>query len=143
VRRAYVFLLRPTSGQFQRALACIDDHRVLYNAALEERRTAYRRAGASIRYGQQSGQLKDIRRADVHGQGRWSFSSQQVTLRRLNKAFDGFFRRVKVGQAPGYPRFRGRGWFTSVQWPSDGTAAGGTRRRTAVTPASICKASGM
>lgn len=120
MRRAYVFLLRPTSGQFQRALACIEDHRVLYNAALDERRTAYRRAGVTIKYGVQSGQLKDIRAADREGQGRWSFSSQQATLRRLNKAFDGFFRRVKAGQAPGYPRFKGRGWFDSVQWPKDG-----------------------
>ncbi|WP_328474779.1 transposase [Actinoplanes sp. NBC_00393] len=119
-RRAYVFLLRPTSGQVQRAFACIEDHRILYNAALEERRTAYRKAGVTIRYGQQSGQLKEIRRADLQGQGRWSFSSQQATLRRLSKAFDGFFRRVKAGQAPGYPRFKGRGRFDSVQWPKDG-----------------------
>jgi putative transposase len=73
----------------------------------------------TIRYGDQSGQLKDIRRADPGGQGRWSFSSQQATLRRLNKAFTAFFRRVKAGQAPGYPRFKGLGWFDTVEWPKD------------------------
>jgi putative transposase len=31
-----------------------------------------------------------------------------------------FFRRVKAGQAPGYPRFKGVGWFDTVQWPKDG-----------------------
>ena len=40
---------------------------------------------AGIRYGQQSAQLKDIRAVDRE-QGRWSFSSQQATLRRLDKA---------------------------------------------------------
>jgi putative transposase len=31
-----------------------------------------------------------------------------------------FFRRVKAGQAPGYPRFRGVGWFDTVEFPKDG-----------------------
>jgi hypothetical protein len=33
-------------------------------------------------------------------------SSQQVTLRRLSKAFDNFFGRIAKGQAPGFPRFK-------------------------------------
>ncbi|MER6005039.1 IS200/IS605 family transposase [Nonomuraea angiospora] len=84
------------------------------SAALEERREAYRRAKISIRYGEQSAQLKEIRADDPAGQGRWSFTSQQQTLRRLNKAFEAFFRRVKAGRTPGYPRFKGRGWFDTV-----------------------------
>jgi putative transposase len=62
--------------------------------------------------------LKDIRRADLD-HARWSFSSQQATLRRLDKAFAAFFRRVKAGQAPGFPRFKGAGWFDTVEWPKD------------------------
>ena len=54
----------------------------------------------------------------------WSFSSQQATLRRLNKAFDGFFRRVKAAaDKPGYPRFKGKARFDSVEWPKDGDGA--------------------
>ncbi len=49
--------------------------------------------------------------------------SQQATLRRLSKAFDGFFRRVKAGQTPGYPRFRGKARFDSVEWPKVGDGA--------------------
>lgn len=117
--RSYKFLLRPTARQAAALAACVEDHRQLYNAALAERREAYRRAGVTVRYGDQSAQLKDIRRADPVGQGRWSFSSQQATLRRLDKAFAAFFRRVKAGQVPGYPRFKGSGWFDSVEWPRD------------------------
>jgi putative transposase len=40
-----------------------------------------------------------------------------------NKAFDGFFRRVKARQTPGYPRFKGKGRFDSVEWPKDGDGA--------------------
>jgi putative transposase len=90
----------------------------LYNAALEERRQAWKRCRMGVSYGTQSGQLKAIRlvRPDI---GRWSFSSQQATLRRLNKAFAAFFRRVKGGQTPGYPRFKSKDRFDSVEWPRD------------------------
>jgi putative transposase len=98
----------------------LDDHRTLYNAALQERRDAYRHPSKTrIRYGAQSAQLKDIRAYDP-AQARWSFSSQQATLRRLEKAFAAFFRRVRAGEIPGYPRFKGAGWFDTVEWPSDG-----------------------
>lgn len=122
MRRAYVFRLRPTARQHIALNACLDAHRELYNAALQERRDAYSHSKTRIYYGDQSAQLKDIRvvRRD---QAVWSFSSQQATLRRLSKAFDGFFRRVKAGQAPGYPRFKGKARFDSVEWPKDGDGA--------------------
>lgn len=118
--RSFKFLLRPTRHQEIALAACLEDHRELYNAALEHRRTAYRKAGVNIRYGDQSAELKHIRADDTEGQGRWSFSSQQATLRRLDKAFTAFFRRVREGTAPGFPRFKGRGWFVTVEWPKDG-----------------------
>nr|WP_257153858.1 transposase [Streptomyces lunaelactis] len=68
----------------------------------------------------QSGQLKDIRAFDPERQGRWSLSSQQATLRRLDKSFAAFFRRIKAGDTPGYPRFRGVNWFDTVDFPKDG-----------------------
>ncbi|MFC4055812.1 RNA-guided endonuclease InsQ/TnpB family protein [Actinomadura syzygii] len=114
------FPLRLTARQAGSLAACLEDHRQLYNAALEHRRTAYRKAGVTIRYGDQSADLKHIRADDAGGQGRWSFSSQQATLRRLDKAFAAFFRRLKAGQRTGFPRFKGRGWFDSVTWPRDG-----------------------
>lgn len=120
MRRAYRFLLRPTARQTVAFGAMLDDHRALYNAALQERRDAYRHPSKTrIRYGDQSAQVKDSRAGDPD-QARWSFSSQQATLRRLDRAFAAFFRRVKAGGIPGYPRFRGAGWFDTVTWPSDG-----------------------
>jgi putative transposase len=120
MRRSYKFRLNPTSGQAARLQACLEDHRHLYNAAVQERQDAWRMRGVSINYGSQSGQLKEIRSADMDGQGRWSFSSQQATLRRLNRAFTAFFARAKKGQRGGYPRFKGAGWFDTVEWPKNG-----------------------
>jgi putative transposase len=122
VRRSFKFLLRPTAKQAAGLTACLTDHRQLYNAALQERRDAYRMRGHTVGYGDQSAQLKDIRRADPDQAG-WSFSSQQATLRRLNRAFDGFFRRVRAGKTAGFPRFKGQGWFDTVEWPKDGDGA--------------------
>jgi putative transposase len=122
VRRSYVFRLRPTARQHLALAACAESHRELYNAALQERRDAWVHSKTRIRYGDQSAQLTEIRaaRPDV---AVWSFSSQQATLRRLNKAFGGFFRRVKGGQKAGYPRFKGAARFDSVEWPKDGDGA--------------------
>ncbi|MFH9044853.1 RNA-guided endonuclease InsQ/TnpB family protein [Streptomyces sp. NPDC017966] len=119
--RAYTFLLRPTVRQEQALAGMLRDHYSLYNGALRERRDAYRHASrTTVRYGDQSAQLKEIRAFDPERQGRWSFSSQQATLRRLDRAFAAFFRRLKAGQTPGYPRFKGVGHFDTVVFPRDG-----------------------
>ncbi len=107
---------RPKSG-----LIWLRRPNVLRNGALQERRDAYSHVSrTSITYGDQSVQLKDIRAFDPARQGRWSFSSQQATLRRLDKAFRAFFRRVKDGLTPGYLRFKGAGHFDTVTFPKDG-----------------------
>lgn len=119
--RAFKFLMRPTVGQTMALGEMLRDHCSLYNGALQERRDAYRHASkTSVKYGMQSAQLKDIRSFDPERQGRWSFSSQQATLRRLDKAFAAFFRRIRSGENPGYPRFRGVNWFDTVDFPKDG-----------------------
>jgi len=119
VRRAYRFRLRPTARQHVALGHCLASHRELYNAALQERRDAWRLRETTVSYGDQSAQLKEIRevRPDIAA---WSFSSQQATLRRLNRAFAGFYRRVRAGETPGYPRFKSPHRFDSVEWPKDG-----------------------
>jgi putative transposase len=82
------------------------DHCDLYNAALEERREAWRKRKSSIPYSAQSAQLREIRAGDRDGQGRHSFTAQQQTLRRLNAVFQAFYDRCRGGHKPGYPRFK-------------------------------------
>lgn len=122
MRRAYKFRLRPSARRHIALTACVESHRELYNSALQERRDGWMHSKTKIRYTDQAAQLTEIRsvRADV---AVWSYSSQQATLRRLNKAFDGFFRRVKAGGKVGYPRFKGSGRFDTVEWPKDGDGA--------------------
>ena len=98
------------------------DHCSLYNGALQERRDAYRHVSkTSVRYGMQSGAAQGHPGVRPGASGPLVvLSSQQATLRRLDKAFAAFFRRVKSGETPGYPRFRGVNWFDTVDFPKDG-----------------------
>lgn len=86
-------------------LGILSVHQSLYNAALQERIEAYRKCGVSIGYKDQARSLTELRQTE-----KWISSvnaaSQQVTLKRLQRAFENFFRRVKEGQTPGFPRFK-------------------------------------
>jgi putative transposase len=115
VRRAYKFRAYLTRPQEGRAVRLLADHCDLYNAALEERREAWRMRKSSVCYGMQSAQLKDIRKTDPDGQGRHSFSAQQQTLYRLNTAFVAFYKRAKAERA-GYPRFKPYSRFVQVRF---------------------------
>jgi putative transposase len=93
----------------------------LYNAALQERRDAYTIAKLSLNYHSQAIQLPEIKESrpefdNVHSQ------ILQDTLKRLDKAFAAFFRRVKAGDKPGFPRFRSRSRYTSFTFPQSGFA---------------------
>ena len=110
MRRAYKLRAYPTCPQESRAVRLLADHCDLYNAALAERREAWRMRNLRIPYGDQSAQLKAIRAADPDGQGRHSFTAQQQTLRRLNATFGAYLKQARdaKGRARrvGYPRFK-------------------------------------
>jgi putative transposase len=110
VKRAYKLRAYPTRPQQGRAVRLLADHCDLYNAALAERREAWRMHKVSVSYGDQSAQLKEIRAADPGGQGRHSFTAQQQTLRRLNTVFAAYLRRARdLKRSPrriGFPRFK-------------------------------------
>lgn len=112
MNRVFRFRLYPTERQQAALGEMLADHCDLYNAALQERRDAYRKRGKTVRYGEQSAQLKAIRQDPQYA--RWSFTSQQQTLRRLDTAFKAFFARIKRGDTPGYPRFRSKRRFDTV-----------------------------
>jgi putative transposase len=109
VKHVYTLRAYPTRPQEGRAVRLLADHCDLYNAALAERREAWRLCRVSVTYGDQSAQLTAIRAADPDGQGRHSFTAQQQTLRRLNATFAAYFRRARDAKGNarrvGYPRF--------------------------------------
>ncbi len=109
---AYKFSLRPNARQRRALEAQLGEACRLYNAALFERRDAWRRERKQISFYDQDKQLKEIRASgDV---GIASFKVASDVLRRVDLAFQAFYRRVKAGQKPGYPRFRSRVRYDSL-----------------------------
>ena len=98
----------------------------LYNTALEQRKIWWQRGqGKGTTYYQQATELPDFKAtfpdyAEVNAQ------VLQDVLRRLEKTFQAFFRRVQAGETPGYPRFHGRGRYNSFTYPQMGEHGGAT-----------------
>ena len=97
--KAYKFRLYPTKKQVGKLEWMMRRCKELYNAALQERRDAYKMCGVSVSYRMQADQLPAIKKLreeyrDLHSQ------VLQEVLKRLDKAFQAFFRRVMNGKSP-------------------------------------------
>jgi putative transposase len=95
----------PTRRQSAALLDMLGLHQRLYNAALEQRIAAWRRTRTSLGFVDQCFDLTGLR-AEDKSYAALNAQSSQVTLKRLDLAFAAFFRRVKAGQTPGFPRFK-------------------------------------
>jgi putative transposase len=124
--KAYKYKLKPSAkliAIFESWLALLCE---LYNASLQERRDAYRINRLSINYTAQANQLPEIKKDRPEFAGIHSQVIQNV-LKRVEFAFDNFFRRVKEGQKPGFPRFRSRSRYDSFTYPQSGFSLKGKK----------------
>jgi putative transposase len=85
----------------------------LYNAALENRKMSWKERKISVSCYEQYVQLTQIR-AEMPEFSRWSASAERDPIHRIDRGFQSFFRRIKSGEKPGHPRFRGKGWYDSA-----------------------------
>ncbi|MEW6208105.1 MAG: transposase [Acidobacteriota bacterium] len=119
--KAHKYRIYPSKAQVTKLERTLGLCCELYNAGLQERRSAYRISRTAINYHTQAVQLPDIKeiRPDLN-----TVHSQvlQEVLLRLDKAFDAFFRRVKAGEKPGFPRFRSRSRYDSFTYSQTGFA---------------------
>jgi putative transposase len=84
--------------------------------ALEQRVTTYRETGHGIGYTKQWEHFREVRHAEQDTFGKLNASSVQQLLRRLDKSFSAFFRRMKAGETPGFPRFKNKDRFKSIEY---------------------------
>lgn len=119
--KSFKYRIYPTKRQAQTlndqlAICC-----ELYNAALQERRDAWKLERKSISWFDQNLQLASIRseRSDVAAV---NAGALEATLKRVDLAFKAFFRRMKTGGKPGYPRFRAASRFDSMTFRNIGNA---------------------
>ena len=96
--------------------AVLSNCALLYNAALQHRRDAWKQGGVSVSYYDQCKELTGLRQDDPY----WAGLSLQVSrgvMKRAQRAYDGFFRRVKAGETPGFPRFKPRSRYRTIEIP--------------------------
>src|SRR5215471_9114668 len=104
--RTFEFKLRTNKKFVEACERELEHSRQIYNAALAERISCYQITGASLGYNEQSRHLTEARTLpEVKSHLR---TIQQDALERVEEAFKGFFRRVKNGEKPGFPRFKGK-----------------------------------
>jgi putative transposase len=116
MRKTFIYRLYPTKQQQRILDAQLEECRWLYNHLLSQRRDAWEQRQEAIRLYDQQATLPALKAtrpalAAVHSQ-----VLQNVAV-RLDLAFQAFFRRVRTGVTPGYPRFRGRGRYDSITFP--------------------------
>ena len=125
MKTAYRFRIYPNRQQEASLDLTLDTCRYLYNQALADRKNAYEQESISRTYEDQAARLV-AEKKDGNFKGVFSQVLQDV-LRRLDKSFKSFFRRVKNGEAPGYPRFKGKGWYKSFTYPQVGFKLDGSK----------------
>jgi len=120
MRKAFLYRMYPSKIQAERLQGLLDIARKFYNAGLQERKEAWQKNHIAINYYDQANQIKEIRDTNPE-YALQSYSATQDILRRLDKSFKAFFRRLKKGEdEPGYPRFKSRSRFDSITFPAYG-----------------------
>jgi putative transposase len=122
VRKTCRYRLLPTKAQETAMTGILSECRWLYNALLEERRSAWEERGESVGLYAQHALLPALKQARPSLIAAHSQVLQNVAV-RLDLAFQAFFRRVKAGEKPGFPRFRGADRYDSFCYPQYGNGA--------------------
>ena len=119
MRKAYKFRIYPAQAEVRIMQKVLDTCRLLYNESLAERKEAYKEERKIINYYDQAKSLT-ITKADNPSLKEVHSQILQDVLKRLDKAYQNFFRRVKSGEKLGFPRFKSYDRYGSFTYPQAG-----------------------
>ena len=136
LKRMEKIRLYPTPRQEARLLKALDVCRQLYNAALQQRRDAWKTRRLSISHKTQYAQLTALRQDDARVASVCR-QCQDGALHKLDLAFGAFFRRLKRGEPPGYPRFRSAARYRCLQFAHGESALRFNKNQTRVSIAKV------
>jgi putative transposase len=116
LRWSHKVRLYPTFAQERKLIEMLRVTRELYNAMLQQRRdswTTHRRAYTSKR---QYAEITELRAFEPRFAAVYR-ECEDAALHRLDLAFAAFFRRIKAGETPGYPRFKSARRWNQIEFP--------------------------
>lgn len=106
---SYKFRLYPNREQEQQILRTLGCCRYVYNHYLAKRRDVYQASGETLNYCACAGDLTLLKQQeDTNWLREVDATALQSSLRDLDTAYQNFFRRVKQGEKPGYPKFKSK-----------------------------------
>lgn len=113
MRKCFKYRLKSNQETLRRAENWLSLCRQLYNDCLQERITAYKNEKKSISQSEQKQKLPQFKKRFPEYKQVNSQTLQDV-IERLDRAFQGFFRRIKTKNGkPGFPRFKGKNRYDS------------------------------
>jgi len=122
MRLTYKYRLFPTSAQRTALLRALGACRWVYNQTLEARKAAWGERQESLSRYDTIKMIPGWKAEQPFLNDAFSQSLQEACT-RVDLAFQAFFRRVKAGEKPGYPRFKGRGRYNSFLFKQFGFGA--------------------
>ena len=105
-RKTFKYRLYPNKSQAKKLNAGINACRFVWNIFLGERKNLYETEKKSISKFDQMNRLPEMKKEFPFLKDAYSQSLQHIGT-TLDLAFRAFFQRIKKGEAPGYPRFKG------------------------------------
>jgi len=115
--KSFSYRLYPTKRQQRLLSEQLEELRWVWNTLLAQRKQAWEEQQETIDYYDQKAELPSLKAAARPGLKQVHSQVVQDVALRLKKAMDAFFRRLKAGENPGYPRFRGQGRYDSLTYP--------------------------
>jgi len=110
IHKAYRYEIQPTEGQLHKLFQHAGVARFTYNWGLGRRIEEYKKTGKSSNAIAQHRQLNALKATEFPWMYEVSKCAPQEALQNLDQAYDNFFRRVKQGKKPGFPRFKKKGY---------------------------------
>lgn len=122
MKKAFKYRIYPNKDQRKALFDVFDFCRFLYNSALEERISYYKKFKKSLSFFTQSKSLPEIKSLfplKIYSQ------TKQVILKQLDNSFSKFFDGIKNGKKVGFPRYKNRDRFRSICFPQIDIPSGG------------------
>jgi Transposase and inactivated derivatives len=117
--KTFKYRIYPTKAQRSKMEQTLELCRWTYNETLAYRKNTFEQEGKYISKYETHNLLPEWKKNKPELKEVFSQTLQNVQ-ERVDLAFKAFFRRVKAGETPRYPRFKGKGWYDSFTYPQLG-----------------------
>lgn len=109
MERGFKYRIYPNESQRDQIARTLGSCRFVYNRALDVKKSAYAKTGKTVSWAELSRMLPAWKRdPETSWLAQVDSMALQQSIRDLDRAYKNFFRRVREGGKPGFPKFKSR-----------------------------------